>query len=218
MAAQEANLRPYVSWQDFGNHLLNPDSLKGFIMAYSRDAILSTYSGNSNLLYWNNLQASSAAGDAAIYATALANAADAAMLDNSFTGNAWSGTSANALVPNFQANSGNQDFQNISLWIGGLAEAKVPGGMLGPTHNFIYSYQMQQLERGDENYYLSKLAGTDLLASIQGKVLADLVMESTGVRHLYHKIFAVNDADYELSSNSTLPLEAVPRCWRRAKQ
>jgi hypothetical protein len=105
LAAQEANLRPYVSWRDFGNHLLNPDSLKGFIMAYSRDAILSTYSGNSNLLYWNNLQASSAAGDAAIYATALANAADAAMLDNSFMGNAWSGTSANALVPNFQANS-----------------------------------------------------------------------------------------------------------------
>jgi Ca2+-binding RTX toxin-like protein len=127
-----------------------------------------------------------------------------AIQDNSFMGNAWSGTSSNALIPNFQANSGNQDFQNISLWIGGLAEAKVPGGMLGPTHNFIYSYQMQQLERGDENYYLSKLAGTDLLASIQGKVLADLVMESTGVRHLYHKIFAVNDADYELSNNSNL--------------
>ena len=204
LAAQEANLRPYVSWRDFGNHLLNPDSLKGFVMAYSRDAILSAYSGNSNLLYWNNLQASGAPGDAAIYAAALANAANAAILDNSFMGNAWSGTSSNALTPNFQANSGNQDFQNISLWLGGLAEAKVPGGMLGPTHNFIYSYQMQQLERGDENYYLSKLAGTDLLASIQGKVLADLVMESTGVRHLYHKIFAVNDADYELSSNSNL--------------
>jgi len=204
LAAQEANLRPYVSWRDFGDHLLNSSSLKGFIMAYSRDAILTAYSSNPNLLYWNNLQASNVAGNAATYAAALSNAADAAMLDNSFMGNSWTGTSTNASDPNFQANSGNQDFQNISLWIGGLAEAKVPGGMLGPTHNFIYSYQMQQLQRGDEMYYLSKLGGTDLLSSIQGKVLADLVMESTGVRHLYHKIFAVNDADYELSSRSNL--------------
>ena len=204
LAAQEANLRPYVSWRDFGNHLLHSNSLKGFIMAYSRDAILSSYSNNTSLNYWNNLQASNNAADASTYVAALSSAADAAILDNNFMGNAWTGTSVNALDPNYQGTSGNQDFQKISLWIGGLAEARVPGGMLGPTHNFIYSYQMQQLERGDENYYLSKLGGTDLLASIQGKVLADLVMESTGVRHLYHKIFAVNDADYELDSESNL--------------
>jgi Ca2+-binding RTX toxin-like protein len=194
----------YVSWRDFGNHLLHSNSLKGFIMAYSRDAILSSYSNNTSLNYWNNLQASNNAADASTYVAALSSAADAAILDNNFMGNAWTGTSVNALDPNYQGTSGNQDFQKISLWIGGLAEARVPGGMLGPTHNFIYSYQMQQLERGDENYYLSKLGGTDLLASIQGKVLADLVMESTGVRHLYHKIFAVNDADYELDSESNL--------------
>jgi hypothetical protein len=63
--APRANLRPYISWRDFGAHLLHPESLKTFIMAYARDAILSGYSGNANLSYWNQLQASSAPGAAA---------------------------------------------------------------------------------------------------------------------------------------------------------
>jgi Ca2+-binding RTX toxin-like protein len=201
LADLEANLRPYTSWRDFGDHLLNPDSLKGFIMAYARDALLSGYQGNS-LSYWNNLQASTAPGDAAAYAAALSAAADAAMANPSFMGIAYTGTVADALNPASPANiptTGNRDFEAISLWLGGLAEAKTPGGMLGPTHDFIYAYQMQQLQRGDEAYYLSKLAGTDLVEEIKGKTVADMVMAATGVKHLYHKIFAVNDADYEKS-------------------
>jgi len=125
----------------------------------------------------------------------------------------YSGSSSDALNPSAPVNtpSGNQDFQNISLWLGGLAEAKTPGGMLGPTHDFIYAYQMQQLQRGDETYYLSKLAATDLVEEIKGKTVADMVMAATGVKHLYHKIFAVNDADYErsLQSFNTYSSEAL---------
>jgi hypothetical protein len=209
----EANLRPYVSWRDFGAHLLHPSSLKGFIMAYARDAILTGYSGNANLDTWNALQASAAPGAAASYAAALSAAADAAMSDNAFMGQLYSGTPAQALDPSLSVNapSGNQDFEKISLWLGGLAEAKTPGGMLGTTHDFIYAYQMQQLQRGDEAYYLSKLAGTDLVEEIKGKTVADMVMAATGVKHLYHKIFAVNDADYERSLQSfpSFPSEAA---------
>lgn len=35
------------------------------------------------------------------------------------------------------------------------------------------------------------------MEEIKGKTVADMVMAATGVKHLYHKIFAVNDADYE---------------------
>jgi len=213
LAALEANLRPYISWRDFGAHLLNPESLKTFIMAYARDAILSGYSGNADLSYWNQLQASSAPGAAATYAAALSAAADLAMGDGAFMGLLYSGSSTDALNPAAPVNtpSGNQDFQKISLWLGGLAEAKTPGGMLGPTHDFIYAYQMQQLQRGDETYYLSKLAATDLVEEIKGKTVADMVMAATGVKHLYHKIFAVNDADYErsLQSFNTYSSEAL---------
>ncbi|MFM7640548.1 MAG: peroxidase family protein [Cyanobium sp.] len=205
LAGLEANLRPYTSWSDFGAHLLHSDSLKGFIMAYARDAILKDFSTNpNNLAYWNALQASTAPGAAAAYAAGLSAAADAAMASATFMGNPYSGGVNEALDPSAVANvtSGNQDFQKISLWLGGLAEAKTPGGMLGPTHDFIYAYQMQQLQRGDEAYYLSKLAATDLVEEIKGKTVADMVMASTGVKHLYHKIFAVNDADYERSLQS----------------
>lgn len=200
LADLEANLRPYISWRDFGDHLLNPDSLKGFIMAYARDALLSGYQGNS-LSYWDALQASTAQGDAAVYANALSAAAAAAMANQAFMGLGFAGTAADALNPAALVNtpSGNKDFEKISLWLGGLAEAKTPGGMLGPTHDFIYAYQMQQLQRGDEAYYLAKLAATDLVEEIKGKTVADMVMAATGVKHLYHKIFAVNDADYERS-------------------
>lgn len=201
LADLEANLRPYTSWRDFGDHLLNPDSLKGFIMAYARDALLSGYQGES-LSYWNNLQASTAPGDDTTYSAVLSAAADAAIANPSFMGLSYTGTVADALDPASPANvptTGNRDYEAISLWLGGLAEAKTPGGMLGPTHDFIYAYQMQQLQRGDEAYYLSKLAGTDLVEEIKGKTVADMVMAATGVKHLYHKIFAVNDADYERS-------------------
>ncbi len=202
----EANLRPYISWRDFGDHLLHPESLKGFMMAYARDALLSGYQGQP-LSYWNGLQVSSAPGDAAAYAAALSAAADGAMLNPAFMGQSYSGTATQALDPNATVNarSGNQDFEKISLWLGGLAEAKTPGGMLGPTHDFIYAYQMQQLQRGDEAYYLAKLARTDLVEEIKGKTVADMVMAATGVKHLYHKIFAVNDADYERSSIQGFP-------------
>jgi Ca2+-binding RTX toxin-like protein len=200
LAGLEANLRPYISWRDFGDHLLHADSLKGFIMAYARDAILATYTG-TDVEKWNQIQASPDPSDVAIYAKTLSYAADQALLDPAFMGSAYTGTVSDALNPSSPANtpSGNQDFEAISLWLGGLAEAKTPGGMLGPTHDFLYAYQMQQLQRGDEAYYLSKLAGTELVEEIKGKTVADMVMAATGVNHLYHKIFAVNDADYERS-------------------
>ena len=88
------NLRPYVSWRDFGAHLLNPDSLKGFIMAYARDDVLSVYSNNANLSYWNTLQASTAAGAAASYAAALSAATDLAMEDKAFMGFLYDGSTA----------------------------------------------------------------------------------------------------------------------------
>lgn len=203
LAALEATLRPYTSWSDFGDHLLHAESLKSFIMSYARDSVLSAYSGQT-LTYWNVLQASTTAGDAEAYAAALSAAADLAMADQSFMGLSYGGDTSDALDPTSAKNqtSGNQDFQKISLWLGGLAEAKTPGGMLGPTHDFIYAYQMQQLQRGDETYYLSKLAGTDFVEEIKGKTVADMVMAATGVKHLYHKIFAVNDADYERSTQT----------------
>ena len=52
---------------------------------------------------------------------------------------------------------------NIDLWIGGLAEEKMPfGGMLGSTFNFVFENQLEKLQDGDRFYYLERTAGLSL--------------------------------------------------------
>lgn len=193
-------LRPYSSWQDFGNHLLNPDSQRNFIIAYAEDALLTQFASFTTteqvkirgklvtrtvekkltLTEWKEMRLK----DPTKFNEALEKAADIAMNNVQFM------------------TGGNQDFELIDLWLGGLAEAKTAGGMLGPTFDFIFALQMQKLQRGDSKYYLNRVDSTDFFTDdIEGTTLADLFMAATGVRHLYWDIFTVNDSDIELSLN-----------------
>lgn len=171
------SLQAYTSWDDFGLNLLHPESLKNFIAAYSGDAVLTKYATQHTLAEWKALQATSAG--AAEYATALSSAADAALNDATFM-------------------SADQGFQNIDLWLGGLAEAKVQGGMLGSTFDFVFATQMVKLQAADRFYYLERLAGTNLLAQIDTQLFSDIVMRNTGVQHLYSDIFSVADSYVEM--------------------
>ncbi|WP_298290486.1 peroxidase family protein [Novosphingobium sp.] len=177
-------LQPYESWDDFGMSLLHPESLRNFIMAYSRDALLSGFEGH-DLAHWNALQASTAPADIAAYAAALRSAADAAMNDAAFM------------------TGGDNGYNRVDLWLGGLAEQKVAGGMLGATFDFIFAHQMIELQAGDRFYYLDRLAGTNLLGQIEGQLFSDIVMRNSGVQHLYSDIFSVADANVEISATTT---------------
>ena len=53
----EESLTPYVSWDDFGAHLLNPTSLVNFIAAYSRDAAIAAARNANDLATARNLAA-----------------------------------------------------------------------------------------------------------------------------------------------------------------
>ncbi|MFN0184062.1 MAG: peroxidase family protein, partial [Aquabacterium sp.] len=99
----QAALAPYDSWTDFGAHLLTPASLKNFIMAYA-GADLVAYQSTYDAAGWAALRTT----DWAAYKVALGVAATAAMADAGFMGA-----------------SGNARFNDIDLWLGGLAEAKV---------------------------------------------------------------------------------------------
>jgi len=183
-----SGLKPYGSWDEFGANLVHPESLMNFIAAYARDTILTefgqaarTASGANaqNLSDWNTLQTA----NPTQYGTALLAAATAALNDANFMTN-------------------NQDFNAIDLWLGGLAEAKVPGGMLGSTFDFIFAMQMLHLQNGDRFYYLERLAGTNLLAEIEGQLLSDVVMRNLGVNHMYSDIFTVADSHLEMSTRT----------------
>jgi Ca2+-binding RTX toxin-like protein len=185
-----ANLKPYLNWDDFAQHLLHTESLQNFIMAYARDAILDSF-GDAHLgvgsrqylnsSQWSELQNSSNESDRQLYADALRDAAGSAI------------NSADFMI-------GSIGLNDIDLWIGGLAEAKVPGGMLGATFDFIFASQMLQLQNDDRFYYLNRLAGTNLLTQIEGQLFSDIVMRNTGVNHLYSDIFSVPDASIEIGT------------------
>ena len=95
---------------------------------------------------------------------------------------------------------GNAGLNNIDLWIGGLAEQKVTGGMLGSTFDFVFASQLMALQAHDRMYYLGRLAGTELLAEIETQFMSDIAMRNTGATHLYSDIFSVADKNIELAT------------------
>lgn len=187
----DVNLKPYDNWLDFGLHLTHQESLVNFIMAYARDEIISQFDGVTgiqvgNKAAWDALQLA----DAATYNAKLRLAAAAALSDTD---------SSPFLL-------GNAGLNNVDFWLGGLAESKVAGGMLGSTFDFIFAMQMISLQNSDRFYYLGRLAGTDLLLNIEGQLFSDIVSRNTGVNHLYSDIFTVADSYVEIASTSTTPI------------
>ncbi|MEQ1813439.1 MAG: peroxidase family protein [Candidatus Nitrotoga sp.] len=193
-----ASLKPYVSWEDFGNNLLHPKSLQNFIMAYAAadlqawqtGPVLPTDPQPLTAQQWIDYRVSTNVIEQNAYALALSTAAKNAM-DN----------------PAFMGVGGNQKFWDIDLWLGGLAEKKVFMGMLGSTFDFVFATQMTALQDGDRLYYLNRLNGTNLLTEVEGQSFADLVMRNTDAKHLYARAFLVADAYVEI---------ATPGSWKVA--
>jgi len=211
------DLAPYASWDEVGLNLLHPeDTLKDLIMAYAPEAILNTYGRTLTvglaqpylaytLANWQTLQladtkATATAPAVTAYRDALSAAADLAMNDPLFMG------------------GGNQDFWNIDLWVGGLAEAKVINGQLGSTFDAIFSTQLLKLQNGDRFYYLDRLAGSNILLEIDAQTFADVVMRNTGVRHLYSDIFSAPDSTVEMGAVPAPPTFATLTALRASNQ
>ena len=184
MAAEAATLTPYPSWTEFGANLLNPSSLKNFIMAYAGADLRAGQS-------WASLRNT----DWQAYAAALSIAADAAMADSVFMGGGA---------------GGNKRFNEIDFWLGGLAEKKVPGGMLGSTFDTVFAMQMAALRDADRFYYEPRLADTDLLSAAKGETFADLIMGALPETHLYGDVFSAADAYVETRQQQQLEDQPQP--------
>lgn len=98
-------------------------------------------------------------------------------------------------------NGGDDGFAKVDLWIGGMAEAHISGGLLGDTFNVIFVDQMQRLMDGDRFYYLYRLAGTQFGDEIINEQFKDIVERNTGTTHLNGNIFGYSDQYYEMSTN-----------------
>ncbi|WP_309679243.1 peroxidase family protein, partial [Polaromonas sp.] len=166
----DSQLKPYISWADLVQHLKHPESVINFIAAYG------THISITSAL---TLADKRAAAMDLVFGTGT-NPADRLDFLNS--------TGAYASLANGVTITG---VDAIDLWIGGLAEEKMPfGGMLGSTFNFVFENQLEALQNGDRLYYLHRLAGTNFVHELENNSFAKLVMLNTDVTHLPALLFS----------------------------
>lgn len=188
----DSQLKPYESWSDFAQHIKNPMSIVNFIAAYGLHAEL--------------VAATTAADKRAVAMLLVMGDGDASNgTDTVINGNTYTlQQRLDFLNGTGTWNAENSGLNDVDLWIGGLAEAKMEfGGMLGSTFNFVFETQMENLQNGDRFYYLSRTQGMNLLNQLEPNTFADLVMRNTSLgdlhsTHLNGALFNTADAIIEL--------------------
>ena len=79
---------------------------------------------------------------------------------------------------------------DVDLWIGGLAETHVNGGLVGETFNFILAEQFVRSRDGDRFFFESTL--DDLLwidSEFESTLLSDIILRNTDIVSLQSNVF-----------------------------
>jgi len=88
------------------------------------------------------------------------------------------------------------DIQNVDLWIGGLAEDRVTGAMVGQTFRTILVDQFTRLRDGDSFWWENKQWSPEDRALLDNTTLAGLILRNTNTIKIQNDVFtAVERAD-----------------------
>ncbi|MDZ3991818.1 peroxidase family protein [Pseudomonas sp. Teo4] len=195
-ATGDSQLKAYISWVDFADHLKHPASLVNFIAAYGT---------HSTITSATSLADKRAAAFALVFGTEGAPPDRLAFLNGT---DDW----ANVTTAGKDGIAGNaDDIQGVTItgvdaidfWVGGLAEQKMPfGGMLGSSFNFVFETQLEALQNGDRFYYLSRTAGMDFGAELENNSFAKLIMQNTDVTHLSNTVFLTPTYNLEVNQDN----------------
>ncbi len=181
----KVGLTEYVSWDDFGHNMIHPELLANFIAAYAFDGDLAK-------------------------AQAIVGLADGSIVEGSADALGYTADQALAFMFNDAgAPAGADAFNKIDTWIGGLAEAHVPGGLLGSTFDLVFVNQMENLINGDRFYYLVRLFGQQFGEEVNNGQFKDIVERNTGLTHLNGSIFAYADQYYEFGADANLSTVSI---------
>lgn len=182
-ATNDAQMKPYTDWIDFGLGLKHPESLVNFVAAYGlHPSILSKTSAAERRAAAVLLVNPPVTTDPATIP------ADAADFMNS-TGD-WANVDG----------ASKTGLDDVDLWMGGLAEkTNLFGGLLGSSFNYVFENQMTDLQNGDRLYYLARTAGMNLRTQLEGNSFAELAMRNTDAHSLKADVFATADCTFELA-------------------
>ncbi len=201
----DSALAPYTSWADLGFSLKHPESLANFIAAYGTHASITSET--------------TSAGKRTAAEQLLADARDP---DPAVSEDAYA--FLNSTAP-YESNAGGvttTGVDDIDLWVGGLAEKQmVFGGLLGPTFNYVFEVQMEDLQDGDRFYYLSRTAGLNLLTQLEGNSFAELIQRNTDVEGLPADSFSRPDLVFNVANLGTsgpVPDDLTTEDWNESSE
>ncbi len=191
-ATGDTSLKPYASWDEFGQFLKHAKSLVNFIAAYGTHASITGTLANKRdaaqtLVDDGTLGSATFSQDAYNFLHSVDSYANNVGDVRALAG-AWSTGSVTGL-------------DHVDLWIGGLAEKlTLFGGLLGSTFNFIFETQMEAIQDGDRLYYLPRVEGIEFGTQVENGSFAELIMLNTSARHLPASIFLTPEYTIEASN------------------
>ncbi|KHJ97172.1 animal hem peroxidase [Oesophagostomum dentatum] len=88
--------------------------------------------------------------------------------------------------------------EDVDLIVGGLAEAPLPGALLGPTLSCLFAQQMQKTKRGDrfwyENFFYPSAFSSAQLEEIRKTTLARVICDtSDDIQSIQQNVFTLQD-------------------------
>merc|ERR1719334_1182757 len=113
-----------------------------------------------------------------------------------------------------------KDVEEVDLYVGGLAESPVEGGLVGPTFACIIGNQFQSLMDGDRYFYrhtagpgIRPLSGA-MFDQIRKRKLSDVICENTDIKEISNNVFIQpggSNPKVPCSSHSKLDLASIAK-------
>lgn len=104
--------------------------------------------------------------------------------------------------------------ENADLWVGGMAEQEIPGGLIGPTFACIFAETFKNARDGDRFWYenpqvrnnnFGPVFTDDQRNTIKQATLSSIICSSTDIDLVQPDVFKLPDGDNERVDCKTIP-------------